>query len=74
MRPAACRAAVRHASRLDAGADGHGSCLVLLGGWMAAAASSRGAQYVENLRDSIHQHRVDAERATAPVIERAPPT
>ncbi len=43
--------------------------LLLLGGWIAAAIVAR-RQYVENLRVSIHQHRVDAERSTAPVIER----
>lgn len=43
--------------------------LVLLVGWLAAAAVAR-RQYVENLRESIHQHRVDAERHNAPIIER----
>jgi AAA family ATP:ADP antiporter len=43
--------------------------LALVGGWFSAAAAAR-RQYVENLRDSIHQHRVDTERANAPVIER----
>jgi ATP:ADP antiporter, AAA family len=37
--------------------------------WMAAAYVAR-RQYVENLRESIHQHRVDSERASAPVIDR----
>jgi ATP:ADP antiporter, AAA family len=45
-------------------------CLLLLGGWMAAAVVAR-REYVENLQDSIHQHRLDAERDTAPVLERA---
>ena len=45
-------------------------CLVLLGGWIAAAFVAR-REYVENLQDSIHQHRLDAERDTAPVLERA---
>jgi AAA family ATP:ADP antiporter len=45
-------------------------CLVLLGGWMAAAVVAR-REYVENLQDSIHQHRLDAERDNAPVLERA---
>jgi AAA family ATP:ADP antiporter len=45
-------------------------CLLLLGGWMAAAAVAR-REYVENLQDSIHQHRLDAERDGAPVLERA---
>jgi AAA family ATP:ADP antiporter len=44
--------------------------LVALGGWFWAAVVAR-RQYVENLRESIHQHRVDTERANAPVIERA---
>jgi AAA family ATP:ADP antiporter len=43
--------------------------LVLLGAWMMAAFVAR-RQYVENLRESIHQHRVDHERAMAPVIDR----
>ena len=37
-------------------------CLVAIGGWMAAAIVAR-RQYVENLRESIHQHRVDAEQS-----------
>ncbi len=37
--------------------------------WMVAAFVAR-RQYVENLRESIHQHRVDSERASAPVIDR----
>ena len=44
--------------------------LVALAGWFWAAFVAR-LQYVENLRESIYQHRVDAERAAAPVIERA---
>jgi len=43
--------------------------LAALGGWFWAAYVAR-RQYVENLRDSIHQHRMDLERSTAPVIER----
>ncbi len=43
--------------------------LVALGGWIWAAFVAR-RQYVENLRESIHQHRVDTERASAPVLER----
>lgn len=43
--------------------------LIALAGWLWAAFVAR-LQYVENLRESIHQHRVDAERAAAPVIER----
>jgi len=45
-------------------------CLLLLGGWMAAATVAR-REYVENLQDSIHQHRLDAERGGAPMLERA---
>jgi AAA family ATP:ADP antiporter len=41
--------------------------VVTIAGWMVAAAVAR-RRYVDNLRDSIHQHRVDAEKATAPVI------
>ncbi len=44
--------------------------LVLVGCWLWAAAVAR-KQYVENLRESIHQHRVDVERANASVIERS---
>ncbi|MDH4067139.1 MAG: MFS transporter, partial [Acidobacteriota bacterium] len=44
-------------------------CLALLAGWMAAAAVAR-REYVVNLEDSIHQHRLDAERGTTPVLER----
>jgi len=44
--------------------------LVALGGWLWAAFVAR-RQYVDSLRESIHQHRVDTERAATPVIERA---
>ncbi len=44
--------------------------LIALGGWIWAAAVAR-RQYVENLRESIHQHRVDTERATSPILERS---
>jgi AAA family ATP:ADP antiporter len=43
--------------------------MVFVGVWIAAAAVAR-RQYVENLRESIHQHRVDSERAAIPVIDR----
>ena len=43
--------------------------IVLVGAWMVAAIVAR-KQYVENLRESIHQHRVDHERAMMPVIDR----
>lgn len=45
-------------------------CLILIGGWVAAAMVAR-REYVENLQDSIHQHRLDAERDNAPVLDRA---
>jgi AAA family ATP:ADP antiporter len=44
--------------------------LLALGGWLWAALVAR-LQYVENLRESIYQHRVDSERAASPVMERA---
>lgn len=44
--------------------------IVLLGGWVAAAIVAR-RQYVVNLRDSIYQHRLDAERVTAPILDRS---
>jgi AAA family ATP:ADP antiporter len=44
-------------------------CLAAIAGWLVAAVVGR-AQYVDNLRQSIHQHRVDAERAAAPVLPR----
>lgn len=44
-------------------------CLAAIAGWLGAAVVAR-AQYVENLRESIHQHRMDAERAAAPVLPR----
>ena len=43
--------------------------IVLVSVWMVAAFIAR-RQYVENLRESIHQHRVDHERAMMPVIDR----
>jgi AAA family ATP:ADP antiporter len=44
-------------------------CLALLAAWIAAAAVAR-REYVENLEDSIHQHRLDAERTSTPVMEK----
>jgi ATP:ADP antiporter, AAA family len=44
-------------------------CIVLVAAWMVAAFVAR-RQYVENLRESIHQHRVDAEQASMPVLDR----
>lgn len=43
--------------------------LVLLGGWMFAAYLTR-RQYVTNLSEGIHKHRLDAERAAAPVLDK----
>ncbi len=43
--------------------------LVLLAGWLAAAWVAR-KQYLVNLRDSIHNYRLDAERATAAGLDR----
>jgi AAA family ATP:ADP antiporter len=43
--------------------------IVFLLMWMAAAYVARN-QYIENLRESIHQHRVDSERASMPVLDR----
>jgi AAA family ATP:ADP antiporter len=44
--------------------------LGVLGGWIMAAYVAR-RQYVTNLSESIHQHRLDAERASAPVLDRS---
>ena len=43
--------------------------MVLAGAWMVAAFVAR-RQYVENLRESIHQHRIDHERSMTTVIDR----
>ena len=43
--------------------------IVLVAAWIGVAYVAR-RQYVENLRESIHQHRVDFERASVPVIDR----
>jgi AAA family ATP:ADP antiporter len=43
--------------------------IILVGLWMIAAVVARN-QYIENLRESIHQHRVDYERASTPVFDR----
>ena len=43
--------------------------LLLLGGWFAVAWTAR-RQYVVNLSETIHQYRLDAERASAPVLDR----
>lgn len=44
--------------------------LALMAGWMTAAYFAY-RQYVVNLTETIHQHRLDAERASAPVLERS---
>jgi ATP:ADP antiporter, AAA family len=44
--------------------------LVFIFGWMAAAFVAR-RDYVETLRESIQQHRLDAGRATAAVLDRS---
>ena len=62
-------AAFAAGARLVAGADVDRSCIVFVAMWIAAAYVAR-RQYVENLRESIHQHRVDAERASMPVMDR----
>jgi AAA family ATP:ADP antiporter len=44
--------------------------LLLLGGWLIAAWVAR-RLYVVNLRDSIYHYRIDAERASSALLERA---
>jgi AAA family ATP:ADP antiporter len=44
--------------------------LIMIGTWMVAALVAR-RQYVVTLRDSIRQHRLDAERASTPVLDRS---
>jgi AAA family ATP:ADP antiporter len=44
--------------------------LLLLGGWLVAAWVAR-RLYIVNLRDSIYHYRIDAERASTPLLERA---
>lgn len=44
-------------------------CVVLILAWMTAAWVARG-QYVTALRTSVQQHRLDAERSSAPVLDR----
>jgi len=44
--------------------------LVVIVGWIVAALRAR-REYVETLRESIQQHRLDAERASAPVLDRS---
>ncbi|HWQ03660.1 MAG TPA: Npt1/Npt2 family nucleotide transporter, partial [Candidatus Nitrosotenuis sp.] len=44
--------------------------IIFIGGWFTAAFIAR-RQYVGTLRESIQQHRLDAERASAPVLDRS---
>jgi len=44
--------------------------LVFLGAWLGVAGLAR-RRYVATLRESIQQHRLDAERASAPVLDRS---
>ena len=44
-------------------------CLALLIGWTGVVLVAR-QQYVDNLRESIRQHRLDSERASMPVLDR----
>jgi ATP:ADP antiporter, AAA family len=44
--------------------------LLLLGGWLAAAWVAQ-RQYVLNLRESIYNYRLDAERASASVLDKS---
>src|SRR5260221_11864243 len=44
--------------------------LVLAGGWLVAVSVAR-RQYVATLRESISQHRLDVEQASAPVLDRS---
>jgi len=44
--------------------------LLLAGAWLVAVTSVR-RQYVATLRESISQHRLDVEQASAPVLDRS---
>jgi AAA family ATP:ADP antiporter len=44
--------------------------LLLAGGWLMAVSVAR-RQYVATLRESISQHRLDVEQASAPVLDRS---
>ena len=44
--------------------------LVLVSGWLVAASVAR-RQYVATLKESISQHRLDVEHASAPVLDRS---
>ena len=47
--------------------------LVFLGVWFVAADRAR-RQYLATLGDRVHEHRLDTERATAPVLDRSTTT
>ena len=47
--------------------------LVFLGVWFVAADRAR-RQYLATLEDRVHEHRLDTERATAPVLDRSTTT
>ena len=44
--------------------------LGLLGAWLGAALVAR-KEYIATLRESVYQHRLDTERASAPVLDRS---
>jgi len=44
--------------------------LALLGAWLWAALVAR-REYIATLRESVYQHRLDTERASAPVLDRS---
>jgi ATP:ADP antiporter, AAA family len=44
--------------------------MIVIAAWAAAAVRAR-REYVETLRESIQQHRLDSERASAPVLDRS---
>jgi AAA family ATP:ADP antiporter len=44
--------------------------LALLGAWLGAALVAR-KEYIATLRESVYQHRLDTERASAPVLDRS---
>ncbi|MCL4523613.1 MAG: hypothetical protein M1453_12580 [Acidobacteria bacterium] len=44
--------------------------IIFIGGWFVAALVAH-RQYVVTLRESIHQHRLDSERASAPILDRS---
>jgi ATP:ADP antiporter, AAA family len=44
--------------------------LLLIGGWLVAASIAR-REYITTLKESISQHRLDVEQASAPVLDRS---